>query len=344
MKSPRLLYLITRVHGLSTHLLNENDYSMLASAKSIREIAENLLKGDYATILGKISLEELDAKMLERVFYQKLIERNTFLITLSPPRISRFLSSFFKRFEIENIKRIIKAKHGGETLKEEELIPIPKKYTLINFQALLGAKDVEETVSFLKETEYAELEFKYNAYRDSGYPIILEACLDEIYFRNLLETTKRLPNRKDVESLTRYLGEIKNLQNIVNLLMRKAEPKVVSEVDLKVRYKLSDRRVKELSRRTIEELHDVMRDTSYAEISQRVLESYRNGLVEDVSLIFEQNTLSHIIKTMSKKTLSLVYVLCYLLLCECEVRNLITVAVSRELGLTKEKIQERIII
>jgi vacuolar-type H+-ATPase subunit C/Vma6 len=60
-KVPQTIYLITRMRGLSQHLLKSKDFKRLSRAKNLTEMSDFLLKSDYAVELSKISEKELDA-------------------------------------------------------------------------------------------------------------------------------------------------------------------------------------------------------------------------------------------------------------------------------------------
>lgn len=149
MSSAAGMYLVTRVHGLRTHLISSDDVRILAKAKTLRDVSDSLLKTSYATAVSKLPTRELDAAALEEIFLGMLVERFFFVPRAAQGNLQDLLNRYCARFEVENIKRIIRAKHGGEIEEEPMLIPLPREYTLVNFGALLKASNVDEVVELL---------------------------------------------------------------------------------------------------------------------------------------------------------------------------------------------------
>ncbi|MBS7629863.1 V-type ATPase subunit, partial [Candidatus Bathyarchaeota archaeon] len=133
------------------------------------------------------------------------------------------------RIEIENLKRVLRAKHTGEPIDSRNLIPLGREHTTINFPALLKAENVDETVTLLKETPYAPLSGRVEAYRRLNLPIILESLLDKIYFERVLE---RMDGLVDVGSL-RWLVcqevDLRNLSLIFTLKLMDAPPRLIED-------------------------------------------------------------------------------------------------------------------
>ena len=152
MKPASTTYLVTRLHGLHTHLITQRDIQTLVKTKGLKEVSDNLLKTEYGAEISKLPTKEVDAVTLEEIFLRTLVNRFFFVIREAQGKIQDLLTRYCARFEVENIKRVIRAKHSGEIIEEPNLIPLPREYTLVNFPALLNAKDVDEVVGLLRET------------------------------------------------------------------------------------------------------------------------------------------------------------------------------------------------
>ena len=68
MKSPRITYLITRVHGLKTHLIKREDYNAMLKTKDLKDFIDILMKTEYSEEISVIPEKELDASVLEKIF------------------------------------------------------------------------------------------------------------------------------------------------------------------------------------------------------------------------------------------------------------------------------------
>ena len=180
MKSPSTIYLVTRTHGMRTHLLTDENFKTMAKSKSLSEIVDQLLRSDYATEIGKLPSEQVDSSKLEMIFLKTLVERFFNLTKNAKGKGREFLENYVARIEIENLKRILRAKHTNAKIDGHKLIPLDRQHTLINFPALLKAKDIEETTALLRETPYASLTRRIDDYKRLSVTIIIESYLDSI--------------------------------------------------------------------------------------------------------------------------------------------------------------------
>jgi len=125
------------------------------------------------TSYGRISTEtDGDVSMaLEKVFYQKFIERMMGIVDLAPTNIGDFLQSYYYlRFEVINLKRIIRGKYSGLPTSKiiESLIPITP-YRVESYEEIVGAETFQDAVRRLEGTQYEplvsslELSEKYDA-------------------------------------------------------------------------------------------------------------------------------------------------------------------------------------
>ncbi|MFQ5710502.1 MAG: V-type ATPase subunit [Candidatus Geothermarchaeales archaeon] len=344
MKSPRLIYLVTRAHSLRTHLVRPEEINTMVKARNLVEVVDVLLKGKYAAEVSKIPVKEIDASTLERIFLKKLVERFHFVVEIAPSRVQDFLKEYARRFEIENIRRIIRAKHAGEAVEEASLIPLAREYTLVNSPPLLKARDVQEVVELLRETIYAPLTEKLELYKRYGATLILEACLDDIYFERLWETVDKLPDGKEVKHLVGAEMDLKNLIIALGLKMRGVEPSLIEELLISNWYKLRVSTLRSVARARMEDAIDVLSHTTYAKLAREAQSLYEKALFSDVERLFLRQSYNNALAALRHHPLKIVYVLAYLLLCEQEAKNLTTIAVGKELKLGEEKIQGNIII
>ena len=96
------IYLVTRVHGLRTHLITPHDMQALAKSKSLKGISDGLMKTDYAAEVGQLPTKEQDATSLEDIFLKKLVERFFFLRRAAQGSMQDLLARYGLRFEVEN--------------------------------------------------------------------------------------------------------------------------------------------------------------------------------------------------------------------------------------------------
>jgi V/A-type H+-transporting ATPase subunit C len=213
--SPGLSYVVIRSHALISNLLTPEQMRALTEQESLEGFVEQLAKTPY----GRISIDtEGDISIaLEKVFYQKFIERMISIVDVAPKNIGDFLQSYYYlRFEVVNLKRIIRGKYSGipDSQILESIIPI-KPYRVESYEEIVEEKTLEGVIKRLEGTSYAhlaaslELSEKY----DALWP--LEISLNHIYAKAVFKSLEGLPQEE--RSLVRKI--IKSEADIENFLV-----------------------------------------------------------------------------------------------------------------------------
>ncbi|MGQ9543148.1 MAG: V-type ATPase subunit [Candidatus Bathyarchaeia archaeon] len=340
MKQPETIYLITRIHGRKTHLLNPEDFNVMAKSRSLTEIVTQLMRSDYAVEISKLPSREVDSSRLEMIFLKTLVDRYFTVVKDARGKIQDFLRVYAARIEVENLKRILRAKHTGESVESRNLIPLEREHTIINFPALLKAEDVEETISLLKETPYAPLSSRLETYRRVGLPIILESLLDKIYFEKVLERMEGLVDEDNLRWLICQEIDLRNLLLIFTLKLREATPRLIEDTIIPIHYKLRRGTVRRLAQGRIEDAKEILAGIYSRvanEISMRVKEESR------LETIIAREIYGCATFALTNFFLELSYVVAYMLLCEREAKNLITVTTALDLGMSEEDLRGRIL-
>jgi len=184
---------VIKSHSLMADLLTPEQMRTLAQQETLEGFVEKLAETSY----GRISTEtDGDVSMaLEKVFYQKFIERMMGIVDLAPTNIGDFLQSYYYlRFEVINLKRIIRGKYSGLPTSKiiESLIPITP-YRVESYEEIVGAETFQDAVRRLEGTQYEplvsslELSEKY----DALWPV--EITLNYLSARVIFKSLERLP-------------------------------------------------------------------------------------------------------------------------------------------------------
>lgn len=333
MKQGAGIYLVTRVHGLRTHLMTQQDIQILAKARSVGEIADSLMKTDYAAEIGQLPTEEQDAATLEVIFPRKLIQRSFFVRRTAQGIMRDLIDRYCARFEIENIKRVIRAKHGLST-EEPDLIPIPREESLVNFPALIKAKDIDEVVSLLRDTPYHSLVERLQAYRESGTSLILEAALDRIYFGKVWELARKIAGIRDL------IGTEIDLRNLLITLSLKnsgASSRLIEETLIPLSFRLPSPMLHALIQSRLEDAPNLL-TSDYARLAGEALSLLRSDSAARLDWLFSRELYADASTVLVARSLQAGYILAYLLLCEREARNLVSIVMGKQLNLSEEEI------
>lgn len=332
------IYLVTRVHGLRTHLITPREIQILARAKSLRDVSDNLLKTDYAAELSKLPTTELDAATLEEIFLKTLVDRFFFVPREAQGNMQDLLNRYCARFEVENIKRVIRAKHGGQTREEPKLVPLPREYTLVNFAALLKAKNVDEAVGLLRETVYRSISQKLQPYKETGTTTVLEAALDRIYFEKVWEMVGKVPYGRGLRGLVGEEIDLRNLITAFSLKGRDVPSSLIEENLIPLSYNLPKARLRSLLNARLADAPSIL--TRYSKLASKAILYAKGGTSLPLERPFFKQLYSDASVALRTYSLDAGYVVAYLLLCECEAKNLVSIVIGKQLGLSEEEIIE----
>ncbi len=172
----------------------------LAESKNLIEFATQLRDTDYAEKIAQLPLP-LTSRKLERLFRENLIETYIKITRHSPRNVEKFLRSYLLRFEVENIKTLLKttnAKLSTEQRLGQIYIQVEdffKHKTAIEEAA--KAADLKQLVGALAKTDFAEaLNFGLESYEESASIGCFDVLLDKSYYERLHEAFERLPGRE----------------------------------------------------------------------------------------------------------------------------------------------------
>ena len=204
--------MVIRTHALIADLLGHDQMQRLADSESVPDFVEKLAETSY----GRISLEgeERIPIALERIFYEKFLERVLKIVNLTPQKIGEFLQSYYYlRFEILNLKRILRGKYSGQPNEEiqESLVPI-QPYLVRDYQPLIASNSVEAAVQLLKSTPYAPLISELAYYKEHEALWRLELALNHIFAKSIFKAVQALPSRdrRLVHRIVEFEADIEN--------------------------------------------------------------------------------------------------------------------------------------
>lgn len=178
-------YLNTRVSLYSERLWSDDQFSQLIRAPHA-EVPENLTRRGLAALAQGYGGS--DPLSLEgRIIAQLLDETRVLVRPLSGPD-RQFIIYWTQRFEVSNVKTLIRAKMSGERYASlaPRLIDMGP-FTRLNLEDLLHAEDVTELFRRLEHSPYADIvRHARRAFEESQDPFILEATLDRSYYEGLV--------------------------------------------------------------------------------------------------------------------------------------------------------------
>jgi vacuolar-type H+-ATPase subunit C/Vma6 len=277
---PGIIYVVTRAHGLRPHLLKPEDLAGLVRLPDLTAVVEALIKSDYAPAISKIPSQELNAIRLTAVLQETLADRLYFLAMITNGSVKKFFEGYARRLEVENVKRVLRAKSGGESIGEEALVPIPREYVTVNFPAMVGAKGFEECVGLLRATIYSPLVDKLDAYRQHGAALLFEGMLDGIYYGQLWEDVRKLYDN-DIKRRVGIEMDLMNLMIALRMKSRNLPQDIIEQSLIRTYFKLGRGAMLDLTKEKPESAFDFLAGTHYGRYFSGLKSEIQRGLLSE---------------------------------------------------------------
>lgn len=185
-------------------LLSEAKLKTLTESKNLSELAAQLRDTSYQEQLVKVSLP-FTSRKLERAFHENLISTYVKIIKNSPKNASKYLWLYLLRFEVENIKALIKATNAKLSLEQKiGRIYLPAEDYLKNrsvIEETAKAPDIKQIVKALKKTDYTlALNMGLQSYEEDGSTTCLDVLLDKTFYEKLHDSYESLPKKEKLHA------------------------------------------------------------------------------------------------------------------------------------------------
>lgn len=341
-------YVCARVKAKKSFLLGKDAYHRMIGM-DLSEIGRYLGETQYRDEMTSLSSRYSGATLIEIGISQNLAKTYTDLISFAGGHLKELIAEYLHRWDIYNIKTIVRGKVTKASPEEIREILIPAgslKPELIS--QLIHATSNEEMLETLKRQTvvYVDDELFRNAL-STGKLAALEDALDKEYYSSLLRAIKEttVAEKRLLDFIRREI-DIVNLKVLFKLKAEGSSSESIGQyfvpggMDFK-----SDRLVKLAAAEAMKEIIDEIRQTSYSKYIMSELEEFEekkdvSSLLRalDKALIEISDDFSHLYP------LSALPVLDYVLRKKTEVDNIRIIARGKESGLSPELIRKLLVL
>lgn len=205
-----------RVHGLFSRLLPAALWAELVAAPDLRTVYHLLQQTWYADALPALSGAQWSAEPLERALWAHFVSAARSPFRLMQGASRELLEWHWRRFEVENLKTVLRAVHYRMTPEQATavLIPLGAASTL-PWTTLVTVDSAAVLVERLRATWYGQaLAQALDQYRRTQALFVLEVALDLAYYQHLLAALQQLHGR-DRQEAEHFLGVWLDGQNLL---------------------------------------------------------------------------------------------------------------------------------
>ncbi len=334
-------YVVLRTHARIADLLTQEQMQTLADARDVDDFLAKLMDTPY----GGVTLDDESRPdiALERVFYRKFIERIEKIVELTPKKIGEFLMGYYQmRFEVVNLKRILRGKFSDASEEEIRLSLIPiSPYRVASYEDVVEAESLEDVVEMLRGTPYAGIAERMPLYEEYDALWPLELMLNYVNASAILEAVQQLPtgDRRIVRKLVELETDVENVLIAVKQRGHKHEALDVEEL-FPATYGV-----------TVSQLKDIIEAENLRPVLQGLGSPYAEILgpiyTGDVALIRTYLRLAkydHVTASRSADEYGFNVIMAYLVYSEIEKDNLVGLAWGKAQGLSPKELLKYVVI
>jgi V/A-type H+/Na+-transporting ATPase subunit C len=210
-----------KVRALLSYLLDPRIFSSLIDSKDIYELIDILKNTHYQSIFTQVSPDSPDLLLLERrLLLNDISVYRKVHGSLPGKREKEFVSILMQRYEIEDLKVILRLWHSKEPVKAEDYIVGQKIKFDIDYKRIASAETIEEVITILETTDYKKpLLAALDKFRATQSLFYLEVSLDIDYYNRLIACIARFSS-SDKRIASRILGveiDSENIQWLIKL-------------------------------------------------------------------------------------------------------------------------------
>ncbi len=176
-----------KVRAMLSYLIDPSIFAGLLDSKNIYELIDELKKTSYQNIFAGVNTDSPDLLSLEKrlllsdiAIYRKVRD------SLSGKNEREFVSIMMQRYEIEDLKVILRLWYNKEPVRVEDYLSGGKIKYDIDYKKIASAETIEEVILLLDKTDYKKpLFLARDKFKSTKSLFYLEASLDVDYYNRL---------------------------------------------------------------------------------------------------------------------------------------------------------------
>ncbi len=280
----------TKVRAMESRLLKPEQFQELTEQEDVRSAADYLKEQPaYAEIFNSLDDTKLHRGYIEQILTQSEYRDFTRLYRFSGVKQKRFLNLYFKHYEVEVIKKLLRHMLGGREGQPDLSMfqEFFEKHSDLNLEALCKAKNFSEFTDALEGTVYGELLGQMQENGQTGL-FDCELKLDLFYFQSLWKLRSKILSKEERKILDDCFGSRLDLLNIQWIYRARSfyrlPPAEIYALLIPVHYRLRAEKVKQL----VEAEDDAKFFAALKETPYGKQEEMQAGKVTDIQLLSNQ--------------------------------------------------------
>ncbi|MFQ6050527.1 MAG: ATP synthase A1 subunit C [Candidatus Hydrothermarchaeota archaeon] len=335
-----------KIRAMEAKYIGKPKFNQLLESDSLIEAMVNLGDTEYGKYTEEVLAESKGLFDAEIMFNRCLKDVYEKILHYSPEDAKRIVAAWTKRWEIKNLKKIIRAIHANVMPDINTMIPIGD-LDLTELETLADSRSMEEFISKLEGTEYANvLKEVLPDYEEKKSLLVLESALDRYYYFKVWSLVAS-GLTDELKMFKVFLGTWIDIENIKNLLRLKSEnvsPEDIKSLLIPIGYNIMPEVLLSLAEAyNVEEVISGLEGTPYGRIISELLPEYEEiGSIIPFERKLDEFLLETELALSLRQPFSISPLVNYLLQRENEINDIRTVLKCKEEGYDSEQTQKLI--
>lgn len=212
-------YACARLRGMRSHLLDQSFYERLIAAPDMQSTVKELMDTTYGQDLEAELVRGMNSSVVDDTLKNNMVRTYRKVLSFLDPTMRTLLSTLLGRWDVFNIKTILRGAHNQVPFEEIKESLLPAGYlssTELEGLAKLGdVKAVVDTTAMWRLPYAVPLRRTYPEYAQSNELPLLELALDRQYSE--WAAGRLVGEDADVEAARRVLGIQVDILNLVTV-------------------------------------------------------------------------------------------------------------------------------
>jgi len=330
--------------GQEARLVTPAHIDSLLTAPSMQDALATVRETDVGSYLEELPVRTFD--YLDECLWRYLAQRFAYIewLKLVPQDVLKMLRAYTMKYDIFNIKAALQSIWAA---KKARMIPVGRIHNNGLLDELSNAESVDDIIQLLvkcKLGDYIPALEQHKTDEAAKSKLLVQARLDGEYYKNLLDTARRV---KDGHLLFRAIGLIIDLANlqIASRAIIEGIGLQVTELTIAGGNELTDEAIKELLSLKMADMPARLGNTKYSDVAKEILVSYdRTKNITAVDEIIDKHKFRMLKEMLALRLLSPTVMAWYLILKEVEIRNLRLVLKAIVDGVPVQEIKDYLVL
>jgi len=340
-------YLCARVKAKKSFLLKKEVFNRML-AMDLGEIGRYLGETQYRNEMATLSTDYSGATLIEIGISQNLAETFSNILSYSQGQSRILIAGYLHRWDIYNIKTVIRGKMTKASLEEIKEILVPAGSLRLDYiNQLVSSSSWDELIDRLRQQKsvYIDEDMLRNAV-STGKLAALEDAMDKEYFSSLMRASeKKETSEAHFTDFVKREIDVTNLKVLFKLRSEGESGEALLQYFIPRGMEFSLERLAKMASASMKEILDEIRQSSYAEPIRADIEAFeKDGDTSSILRALDKMLVSTADKFAHLYPLSVLPVLGYILAKKTEVDNIRIIARGKESGLEPELIKRLLVV